>query len=174
MDPSNSFRSVVVRLKRGRENVNLPEFLDERVGHNDNVLLLSCLQFRATGLSHPEQSVLQTPYHCAPFIGLCALIFPVSKELPGLAIWYWFVVTSSSFSQGEVCSMINQRYIEFLPSMQTAKDLESQVKELSDSVDSLKTRIENEVMQKKYSLPPTPPHPGQARKGYDWFIKGAA
>ncbi|XP_062995110.1 centromere/kinetochore protein zw10 homolog [Elgaria multicarinata webbii] len=47
----------------------------------------------------------------------------------------------------EVCSMINQRYIEFLPSMQSAKDLESQVEELSGNIDQLKSRIENEVQQ---------------------------
>ncbi|XP_063166971.1 centromere/kinetochore protein zw10 homolog [Candoia aspera] len=47
----------------------------------------------------------------------------------------------------EVCSMINQRYIEFLPSVQSAKDLESQVEELSASMDQLRSRIENEVQQ---------------------------
>ncbi|KAJ7305262.1 hypothetical protein JRQ81_011177 [Phrynocephalus forsythii] len=45
----------------------------------------------------------------------------------------------------EVCSMINQRYVEFLPSVQTAKDLKSQIEELSGSIDQLKARIENEV-----------------------------
>ncbi|XP_061448733.1 centromere/kinetochore protein zw10 homolog isoform X2 [Rhineura floridana] len=45
----------------------------------------------------------------------------------------------------EVCSMINKRYVEFLPSMQSTKDLESQVEELSGNIDQLKSRIENEV-----------------------------
>uniref|UniRef100_A0A670KKI8 Centromere/kinetochore protein zw10 homolog n=1 Tax=Podarcis muralis TaxID=64176 RepID=A0A670KKI8_PODMU len=45
----------------------------------------------------------------------------------------------------DVCSMVNKRYIEFLPSMQSAKDLESQVEELSGSIDQLKSRIEMEV-----------------------------
>ncbi|XP_053125841.1 centromere/kinetochore protein zw10 homolog [Hemicordylus capensis] len=49
--------------------------------------------------------------------------------------------------KGEVCSMINQRYVEFLPSMQSAEELESQVEELSGKMDQLKTRIENEVQQ---------------------------
>ncbi|ETE72607.1 Centromere/kinetochore protein zw10-like protein, partial [Ophiophagus hannah] len=43
--------------------------------------------------------------------------------------------------------MINQRYVEFLPSMQSAKDLESQVEELSAGIDQLRSRIENEVQQ---------------------------
>ncbi|XP_066495731.1 centromere/kinetochore protein zw10 homolog [Tiliqua scincoides] len=47
--------------------------------------------------------------------------------------------------KGEVCSMINQRYVEFLPSMQSAKDLESRVDELFGNMDQLKSRIENEV-----------------------------
>ncbi|XP_070808733.1 centromere/kinetochore protein zw10 homolog [Pituophis catenifer annectens] len=47
----------------------------------------------------------------------------------------------------EVCSMINQRYVEFLPSVQSAKDLESQVEELSVGIDQLRSRIENEVQQ---------------------------
>ncbi|XP_042332095.1 centromere/kinetochore protein zw10 homolog [Sceloporus undulatus] len=45
----------------------------------------------------------------------------------------------------EVCSVIHQRYVEFLPSMQSATDLESQVQELSGNIDQLKMRIENEV-----------------------------
>ncbi|XP_044312305.1 centromere/kinetochore protein zw10 homolog isoform X2 [Varanus komodoensis] len=49
--------------------------------------------------------------------------------------------------KGEVCSMISQRYVEFLPSMQNAKELESQVEELSGNIDQLKSRIENEVQQ---------------------------
>ncbi|KAH0623348.1 hypothetical protein JD844_031587, partial [Phrynosoma platyrhinos] len=47
--------------------------------------------------------------------------------------------------QDEVCSLIHQRYVEFLPSMQSAADLESQVQELSGNIDQLKMRIENEV-----------------------------
>lgn len=45
--------------------------------------------------------------------------------------------------------MINQRYVEFLPSMQSAKDLETQVEELSSNMDKLKTRIENEVIKQR-------------------------
>ncbi|XP_070621703.1 centromere/kinetochore protein zw10 homolog [Erythrolamprus reginae] len=47
----------------------------------------------------------------------------------------------------EVCSMINQRYVEFLPSVQSAKDLECQMEELSATINQLKSRIENEVQQ---------------------------
>lgn len=49
--------------------------------------------------------------------------------------------------KGEVCSMINQRYVEFLPSMQSAKDLETRVQELFHNMDQLKARIENEVQR---------------------------
>uniref|UniRef100_H9GEQ3 Centromere/kinetochore protein zw10 homolog n=1 Tax=Anolis carolinensis TaxID=28377 RepID=H9GEQ3_ANOCA len=47
--------------------------------------------------------------------------------------------------KGEVCNLISQRYVEFLPSMQSAADLESEVQELSGSIDRLKMQIENEV-----------------------------
>ncbi|XP_067326909.1 centromere/kinetochore protein zw10 homolog [Anolis sagrei] len=47
--------------------------------------------------------------------------------------------------KGEVCSLISQRYVEFLPSMQSAVDLESEVQELTGSIDRLKMQIENEV-----------------------------
>ncbi|PIO23838.1 hypothetical protein AB205_0100420, partial [Aquarana catesbeiana] len=49
---------------------------------------------------------------------------------------------------GEVCDMINKKYDEFLPSMQSAEDLVTQVNNLNKDVDLLKLRIENE----KYNL----------------------
>ncbi|CAM4613130.1 centromere/kinetochore protein zw10 homolog isoform X1 [Lepidochelys kempii] len=49
--------------------------------------------------------------------------------------------------KGEVCNMINKKYNEFLPSMQSAEDLVSQVDSLSSNIDLLKSRIENEVQQ---------------------------
>ncbi|KFV13869.1 Centromere/kinetochore protein zw10, partial [Tauraco erythrolophus] len=48
---------------------------------------------------------------------------------------------------GEVCTMINKKYREFLPSMQSAEDLVSQVDGLSSSIDLLKAGIENEVQR---------------------------
>uniref|UniRef100_G3UL93 Centromere/kinetochore protein zw10 homolog n=1 Tax=Loxodonta africana TaxID=9785 RepID=G3UL93_LOXAF len=47
--------------------------------------------------------------------------------------------------KGEVCSMISKKYCEFLPSMQSAQDLVTQVDKLSDDIDQLKSRIESEV-----------------------------
>ncbi|KAG7483555.1 hypothetical protein MATL_G00039640 [Megalops atlanticus] len=47
----------------------------------------------------------------------------------------------------EVCSMINNKYIEFLPSMQGAEELMEQVEEVSKDISSLKSCIENEVQQ---------------------------
>ncbi|KAM4704305.1 centromere/kinetochore protein zw10 homolog [Rhinophrynus dorsalis] len=47
--------------------------------------------------------------------------------------------------KGEVCDMINKKYDEFLPSMQSAEDLVTQVHGLANDVDVLKSRIENEV-----------------------------
>ncbi|XP_068096888.1 centromere/kinetochore protein zw10 homolog [Hyperolius riggenbachi] len=47
--------------------------------------------------------------------------------------------------KGEVCDMINKKYDEFLPSMQSAEDLVTQVNNLNKDVDFLKARIENEV-----------------------------
>ncbi|XP_023613687.1 centromere/kinetochore protein zw10 homolog isoform X4 [Myotis lucifugus] len=47
--------------------------------------------------------------------------------------------------KGEVCSMISKKYSEFLPSMQSAQDLITQVDKLSDDIDLLKSRIESEV-----------------------------
>nr|XP_056716439.1 centromere/kinetochore protein zw10 homolog [Euleptes europaea] len=47
----------------------------------------------------------------------------------------------------EVCRMINERYVEFLPSMQNAEELESKAEELSSSVGQLKSVIETEVQQ---------------------------
>ncbi|XP_040832898.1 centromere/kinetochore protein zw10 homolog [Ochotona curzoniae] len=47
--------------------------------------------------------------------------------------------------KGEVCSMISKKYSEFLPSMQNAQDLVTQVDKLSDDIDQLTSRIESEV-----------------------------
>uniref|UniRef100_A0A6I8NUN5 Centromere/kinetochore protein zw10 homolog n=1 Tax=Ornithorhynchus anatinus TaxID=9258 RepID=A0A6I8NUN5_ORNAN len=47
--------------------------------------------------------------------------------------------------KGEVCNMINKKYNEFLPSMQSAQELVTQVDELCGDVDLLKSRVENEV-----------------------------
>ncbi|KAM5140638.1 centromere/kinetochore protein zw10 homolog [Mantella aurantiaca] len=47
--------------------------------------------------------------------------------------------------KGEVYDMINKKYDEFLPSMQSAEDLVTQVNNLNKDVDLLKLRIENEV-----------------------------
>ncbi|XP_077106086.1 centromere/kinetochore protein zw10 homolog [Ranitomeya variabilis] len=47
--------------------------------------------------------------------------------------------------KGEVCDMINKKYDEFLPSMQSAEDLVAQVSSLHRDVDVLKSTIENEV-----------------------------
>lgn len=41
--------------------------------------------------------------------------------------------------------MINKKYNEFLPSMQSAEDLVSKVDGLSSNIDLLKAGIENEV-----------------------------
>ncbi|XP_008944284.1 PREDICTED: centromere/kinetochore protein zw10 homolog, partial [Merops nubicus] len=46
---------------------------------------------------------------------------------------------------GEVCNMINKKYDEFLPSMQSAEELVSQVDGLTSNIDLLKAGIENEV-----------------------------
>ncbi|KAM8927590.1 centromere/kinetochore protein zw10 homolog [Pelodytes ibericus] len=47
--------------------------------------------------------------------------------------------------KGEVCDLINKKYDEFLPSMQSAEELVTQVHGLVNDVDVLKSRIENEV-----------------------------
>uniref|UniRef100_A0A674G7X1 Centromere/kinetochore protein zw10 homolog n=1 Tax=Taeniopygia guttata TaxID=59729 RepID=A0A674G7X1_TAEGU len=49
--------------------------------------------------------------------------------------------------KGEVCTMINKKYSEFLPSMQSAEDLVAQVEGLTNSIDLLKAGIENEVQR---------------------------
>ncbi|XP_053853095.1 centromere/kinetochore protein zw10 homolog isoform X2 [Vidua macroura] len=49
--------------------------------------------------------------------------------------------------KGEVCTMINKKYGEFLPSMQSAEDLVAQVEGLSSNIDVLKAGIENEVQR---------------------------
>lgn len=41
--------------------------------------------------------------------------------------------------------MISKKYSEFLPTMQSAQDLVTQVDKLSDDIDQLKSRIESEV-----------------------------
>ncbi|XP_055129157.1 centromere/kinetochore protein zw10 homolog isoform X2 [Symphalangus syndactylus] len=47
--------------------------------------------------------------------------------------------------KGEVCNMISKKYSEFLPSMQSAQGLITQVDKLSEDIDLLKSRIETEV-----------------------------
>ncbi|KAF0873563.1 centromere/kinetochore protein zw10 homolog [Crocuta crocuta] len=47
--------------------------------------------------------------------------------------------------KGEVCTLISKKYSEFLPSMQSAQDLVTQVDKLSEDIDQLKSRIESEV-----------------------------
>ncbi|XP_048199829.1 centromere/kinetochore protein zw10 homolog [Perognathus longimembris pacificus] len=47
--------------------------------------------------------------------------------------------------KGEVFNMISKKYSEFLPSMQNAQDLVTQVDKLSTDIDLLKSRIESEV-----------------------------
>ncbi|XP_073922801.1 centromere/kinetochore protein zw10 homolog isoform X2 [Castor canadensis] len=49
--------------------------------------------------------------------------------------------------KGEVCNMISKKYSEFLPSMQSAQDLVTQVDTLSSDIDLLKSRIEREVIR---------------------------
>ncbi|NXA56598.1 ZW10 protein, partial [Nothocercus julius] len=48
---------------------------------------------------------------------------------------------------GEVCNMINKKYSEFLPSMQSAEELVAQVERLASSIDVLRARIESEVQR---------------------------
>ncbi|KAJ7424934.1 Centromere/kinetochore protein zw10 like protein [Pitangus sulphuratus] len=50
-------------------------------------------------------------------------------------------------TRGEVCNMINKKYNEFLPSMQSAEELVAQVDGLSSNIDLLRASIENEVQQ---------------------------
>ncbi|NXG01119.1 ZW10 protein, partial [Sakesphorus luctuosus] len=49
--------------------------------------------------------------------------------------------------QGEVCNMINKKYSEFLPSMQSAEELVAQVDGLSSNIDLLRGDIENKVQR---------------------------
>ncbi|NWX32327.1 ZW10 protein, partial [Notiomystis cincta] len=49
--------------------------------------------------------------------------------------------------RGEVCTMINKKYSEFLPSVQSAEDLVAQVEGLANNIDLLKAGIENEVQR---------------------------
>jgi centromere/kinetochore protein ZW10 len=46
--------------------------------------------------------------------------------------------------------MISKKYSEFLPSMQSAQDLVTQVDTLSSDIDLLKSRIEREVRRVCY------------------------
>lgn len=46
--------------------------------------------------------------------------------------------------------MISKKYSEFLPSMQSAQDLVTQVDKLSEDIDLLKSRIESEVKMVHY------------------------
>ncbi|NXW90070.1 ZW10 protein, partial [Alopecoenas beccarii] len=52
-----------------------------------------------------------------------------------------------SLPQGEVCTVINNKYSEFLPSMQSAQELLARVDGLASSIDLLRAGIENEVQQ---------------------------
>ncbi|NXG53236.1 ZW10 protein, partial [Psilopogon haemacephalus] len=47
----------------------------------------------------------------------------------------------------EVCNMINKKYNEFLPSLQSAEELVAQVEGLTGSIDRLKAGIESEVQR---------------------------
>ncbi|XP_075460164.1 centromere/kinetochore protein zw10 homolog isoform X2 [Ascaphus truei] len=47
--------------------------------------------------------------------------------------------------KGDVCNLINKKYDEFLPSLQSAEALVTEVQGLVGDVDVLKSRIENEV-----------------------------
>ncbi|NXH13021.1 ZW10 protein, partial [Bucco capensis] len=49
--------------------------------------------------------------------------------------------------RGEVCTMINKKYNEFLPSMQSAEELVSQVEGLSSNIALLRAGIEHEVQR---------------------------
>lgn len=49
--------------------------------------------------------------------------------------------------------MINKKYSEFLPSMQSAEDLVAQVEGLASNIDLLKAGIENEVTPGGHSAP---------------------
>ncbi|KAM7030233.1 centromere/kinetochore protein zw10 homolog [Acridotheres tristis] len=49
--------------------------------------------------------------------------------------------------KGEVCTMINKKYVEFLPGMRGAEDLVAQVEGLTNNIDQLKGHIENEVQR---------------------------
>ncbi|NXO64454.1 ZW10 protein, partial [Phainopepla nitens] len=48
---------------------------------------------------------------------------------------------------GEVCTVINKKYSEFLPSMRSAEDLVAQVEGLANNIDLLRAGIENEVQR---------------------------
>uniref|UniRef100_A0A803VUK7 Zw10 kinetochore protein n=1 Tax=Ficedula albicollis TaxID=59894 RepID=A0A803VUK7_FICAL len=49
--------------------------------------------------------------------------------------------------KGEVCTMINKKYVDFLPSMRGAEELVTHVEGLANNIDQLKAHIENEVQQ---------------------------
>ncbi|NXD42638.1 ZW10 protein, partial [Copsychus sechellarum] len=49
--------------------------------------------------------------------------------------------------RGEVCTVINKKYVDFLPSMRGAEELVTQVEGLACDIDQLKAHIENEVQR---------------------------
>ncbi|NWI37800.1 ZW10 protein, partial [Picathartes gymnocephalus] len=49
--------------------------------------------------------------------------------------------------RGEVCTVLNKKYIEFLPEIQNTEELVAQVEGLTSNIDLLKAGIENEVQQ---------------------------
>lgn len=57
-----------------------------------------------------------------------------------------------SFLQEEVCDMINKRYNDFLPSLQSSEELMLQVDAVSKEMDTLKNCIENEVCMKLFKM----------------------
>lgn len=82
--------------------------------------------------------------------------------------------------------MINNKYSEFLPSMQSAEDLVAQVEGLASNIDLLRAGIENEVTPGGHSAPfhpksgaPTPSWGGLVTQGMSeqdfhgrvlWFV----
>lgn len=59
---------------------------------------------------------------------------------------------SLCFLQEEVCDMINKRYNDFLPSLQSSEELMLQVDAVSKEMDTLKNCIENEVCMKLFKV----------------------
>ncbi|NXP37029.1 ZW10 protein, partial [Leiothrix lutea] len=69
--------------------------------------------------------------------------------------------------RGEVCTMINKKYSEFLPSMQSAEELVAQVEGLAKNIDLLKASIENEVTP---GAPSAPSHPKAGAPTPSWAV----